>query len=139
MAIAMLALIGFFVALYLFAHNLGLTGPIQCGVGDCGTVQASQWATLGGIPVSAIGLAGYLALLVLALVGLQPSFAARRGVALGLFGGSLLGVLFSGWLTWLEAFVIHAWCQWCVLSAVIISLVFLAALPEARRLTRTTP
>lgn len=139
MAIAMLALIGFFVALYLFVHNLGLTGPIQCGVGDCGTVQASEWATLGGIPVSAIGLAGYLALLVLALVGLQPSFAARRGVALGLFGGSLLGVLFSGWLTWLEAFVIHAWCQWCVLSAVIISLVFLAALPEARRLTRTTP
>ena len=54
MVITILALLGLFVALYLWAHNLGLTGPIVCGVGDCGTVQASEYATIGPIPVSAL-------------------------------------------------------------------------------------
>ena len=40
MVIAVLSMVGLFVALYLMAHNLGLTGPIVCGVGDCGTVQS---------------------------------------------------------------------------------------------------
>ena len=39
MLVSVLSLIGFFVALYLWAHNAGLTGPIVCGVGDCATVQ----------------------------------------------------------------------------------------------------
>jgi len=51
MAVAVLATVGFFVALYLLAHNYGLTGPIVCGVGDCATVQASPYAHLGPIPV----------------------------------------------------------------------------------------
>lgn len=139
MAIAVLALVGLFVALYLLAHNLGLTGPIQCGVGDCATVQASEYAKVAGIPVSGIGVLGYIALLVTALLGVQPGVMERPWVARALLGGSLFGVVFSAWLTYLEAFVIHAWCQWCVISAIIITLIFLSALPEARRLTRRTP
>jgi len=134
MAVALLALGGFFVALYLLAHNLGLTGPIVCGVGSCATVQSSQYAHVGPIPVSGIGVMGYVALLTLALMGLQDRWAASPWVARLLLAGSLGGVLFSGWLTYLEAAVIHAWCQWCVISAIIITLIFLACLPELRRL-----
>ena len=46
------------------------------------------------------------------------------------------GVLFAGYLTWLELFVIHAICRWCVSSAVIIVLVFLLQLLDHRRLAR---
>ena len=61
MLVSVLSLIGFFVALYLWAHNAGLTGPIVCGVGDCATVQSSPYARIGPVPVSAIGVASSLA------------------------------------------------------------------------------
>ena len=134
MIVALLSLVGLFVALYLLAHNLGLTGPIVCGVGSCETVQSSQWAHVGPMPVSGIGVLGYLTLLGLSILGLQPKFARAPWVALLLLGGSLLGVVFSGWLTYLEAVVIRAWCQWCVVSAIVITLIFLACLPELGRL-----
>lgn len=134
MAIAVLALVGLLISLYLFAHALGLTGPLVCGVGDCGTVQASRWARIGPVPVAAIGAAGYAALLGAALVGSQPRFRRSRVIGVLLFGGSAAGVAFSAWLTWLEAVVIEAWCQWCVISAILITLIFLFALPEWRRI-----
>ncbi len=133
MAVALLALLGIFVAFYLFAHSIGLTGPLVCGVGDCGTVQASMYAKVAGVPVSGIGLAGYVVLLTLALVGLQPRFASHRGLSALLALGSTFGFGFSAYLTYLEAAVIHAWCQWCVISAILMTLIFLACLPEWRR------
>lgn len=135
MVVAALSLVGVFVSTYLLAHALGLVGSLVCGVGDCAAVQASRWAKVGPVPVPLIGLAGYLALFGLATAGARPSLAASRGVALLLLGGSMVGVAYSAWLTYLEAAVIHAWCQWCVVSAVLMTLVFLAALPEARRLS----
>lgn len=137
MVVTLLALIGFFDALYLWAHNLGLTGPIVCGVGDCGTVQASEYAMIGPVPVSFIGVLGYVVLLGLAFMGLQP--AHRRSATIGklLLAGSAGGVLFSGYLTYIEAFVIHAWCQYCVASAIIITLIFFASIPEIGRMSST--
>lgn len=134
MAVAMLSLIGFFVALYLWAHNAGLTGPIVCGVGDCATVQSSEYARIGPVPVSAVGVIGYLALTVLSFLGLQPE--RRESAAIGglLLAGAAFGVAFSAYLTYLEAAVINAWCQYCVASAIIITLVLLATLPEIGRI-----
>ena len=134
MVVAVLALGGFFVALYLFAHNLGLGGPIVCGVGDCAAVQSSQYATLGPIPVSFIGVLGYVALLALSFVGLRPNHRESRMIGGLLLAGSLGGGLFSVYLTYLEAFVIEAWCQYCVVSAIIITAIFFASIPEAVRL-----
>ena len=134
MVVAVLAMGGFFVALYLFAHNLGLTGPIVCGVGDCATVQASQYAKIGPIPVSLIGLLGYVVLLLLSFIGLQPNHRGSKLIGGLLLFGSLGGSLFSAYLTYLEAFVIEAWCQYCVISAILITLIFLASIPEAMRL-----
>ena len=137
MVVSVLSLIGFFVALYLWAHNAGLTGPIVCGVGDCATVQSSEYARIGGVPVSAIGVAGYTALFVLSFLGLQPKHRASRGIAMLLLAGTTFGVAFSAWLTYLEAQVIQAWCQYCVASAIIITLIFFATLPEIGRLRRS--
>jgi len=134
MLVSVLSLIGFFVALYLWAHNSGLTGPIVCGVGDCATVQSSPYARIGPIPVSAIGVAGYTALFALSLVGLQPSRRESRLIGGLLLAGAAFGVAFSAYLTYLEAAVIRAWCQYCVASAIIITLVFFATLPEVTRL-----
>jgi uncharacterized membrane protein len=134
MVIALLSSVGFFVALYLWAHNAGLTGPIVCGIGDCATVQSSEYASVGPIPVSAIGVAGYLVLVVLALAGLQPGRRDSPVIGGLMLAGSAGGVAFSAYLTYLEAVVIRAWCQYCVVSAIVITLVFLASLPELSRL-----
>ena len=134
MVIAVLSLIGLFVALYLWAHNAGLTGPIVCGVGDCATVQSSEYATIGPVPVPAIGVVGYLALMSLSFAGIQPSYRASPVIGGLMLAGAAVGVLFSGYLTYLEAAVIKAWCQYCVGSAIIITFIFVATLPEVARL-----
>ena len=134
MVVAVLSLIGVFLAFYLVAYNLGWMPPIPCGSGACGVVQSSQYAWVGPIPVSAIGLGGYLALLVLSILGLRPSAAGSLAIPFLLFAGALVGVLFSAYLTYLEAMVIQAWCRYCVASAILITLVFVATLPELKRL-----
>lgn len=136
MAVAVLSLIGVFLAAYLLADNLGWTGPVACGAGDCGTVQASEYAWVGPVPVSGIGLGGYLALFGLSVFGVQSAGVSSRAVAGLLFGGALFGMLFSAYLTVIEAMVIEAWCRYCVASAIIISMLFLFTLPELKRLRR---
>ncbi len=133
MAVALLSLVALLVSLYLLSHSLGLGGPLVCGVGDCGVVLASKYAWVGPMPVSGIGALGSAALLLVSLMGLQSRFASSSHIALLLLAGTTLGVAFSAYLTYLEAAVIHAWCQWCVISAVIITLCFVASLPELER------
>jgi len=134
MAVAILALLGFLVALYMLAYAMGLTGPVICGLGECERVQNSPWSRIGPIPVAAFGVVGYLALLAVSFLGLQPRYHESRTVSLLLVAGGVTGLFFSGYLTYLEAFVIGAWCQWCVGSAGIMVLAFLATVPEFRRL-----
>jgi uncharacterized membrane protein len=134
MAIAVMALIGFFIAFYLLAHSLGWTGSLLCGVGNCERVQQSPYSHIGPIPVAAIGVAGYVVMLVTAFLGIQPAGRESRAVSGVLLMGGLAGFAFSLYLTYLEAAVIHAWCQWCVMSAILMTLIFLASLPEVRRI-----
>ena len=122
-AIALLALIGLFISLYLSLHRLGIIGALQCGTGGCETVQTSSYAVFLGVPVAFYGVAGYVALLVVSLVGLQPSWVSRREPIVLLAAMSALGLAFTIYLTYLELFVIHAICRWCVASAVIIALI----------------
>lgn len=133
MTIAVLALIGLLVASYLSLYKLGIIGGLTCTVGSCEQVQASPWAVLLGIPVSLWGAGAYVTILAVSILGLQPRFVDARWVALALFGVSAVGVAFSGYLTYVEAFVIEMWCQWCVTSAVIITLIFLLSIPGLRR------
>lgn len=132
MAIAVLSLAGIFLAGYLTLYKFGYVGSLQCTVGSCEVVQATEYAFLLGFPVALWGLGTYAVLFVLALLGLQPRWIAARAVAITLFVLSAVGVAFSAYLTYLEAAVIHAWCQWCVISAVLITLVFLLSIPGLR-------
>ena len=132
MAVAILSLLGLFVSGYLALYNLGYLGDILCTVGGCETVQTSEYANFLGMPVALWGVGAYLSLLVVSLAGIQPGLAGKRWVALAIFGLAAIGVAFSAYLTFLEAFVIEAWCQWCVISAVLIALIFLFSIPGLR-------
>jgi uncharacterized membrane protein len=133
MAIALLSLVGLVISGYLTLYKLGFMGEIQCTLGGCEKVQTSAYSLFLGQPVALWGMGAYVTLLALAVAGVQPRFVGARWVALGLFGVSAVGVAFSGYLTYLEAFVIHAWCQWCVISAILVTLVFLLSIPGLRQ------
>ena len=134
MAAALLSLSGVFVSAYLYLYKLGKIGSLACGAGGCEIVQLSRWSRFLGVEVALIGLVGYVGLLALALAGLQPRLSNNRGVAVALCAASGVGLLFALYLTYLELFVIHAMCRWCVASAVIIALVFVMAVLDWRRL-----
>jgi uncharacterized membrane protein len=136
MAIAALSLVGVFVALYLTLYKFGVFGVLKCGVGSCETVNTSRWATFLGLPVAAWGLGFYLTALAVALVGMQERFADSLAVSRVLVAMSAVGVAFSGWLTYLEAFVINAYCLYCLVSAAIVSVIFVASVSDWRELRR---
>jgi uncharacterized membrane protein len=132
MGIALLALLGLLVSGYLSMFKLGYLGTIQCSIGGCQVVQMSDYAMLLGTPVALWGVGAYVLLLVLALAGIQPRWSEDRRLALAIFGFAGFGVLFSAYLTYLEAFVIRAWCQWCVVSAILVTAIFLLSIPGLR-------
>jgi uncharacterized membrane protein len=132
MGIALLAMGGAILALYLALYKLGLIGELTCSIGSCETVQLSKWATFLGLPVALWGVGAYLAVLALALIGLQPAFLESRTISWMLVGLNAWNVAFSGWLTYLELYVIDAICMWCVVSAILIVMIFVLSLLDLR-------
>ncbi|HEU5261686.1 MAG TPA: vitamin K epoxide reductase family protein [Gemmatimonadales bacterium] len=133
-AIALLALVGLLLASYLWLYKIGVVGTLQCGAGggECEFVQASRYADVFGVPVALIGVAGYGALLAVGLVGLQPAFAESRRVSVLLATLASVGFAFTLYLTYVELFVLHAICRWCVASAVIITAIWVLSLAALR-------
>jgi uncharacterized membrane protein len=114
-ATLVLTVIGIGVAGYLtYVHYEGL--KVLClSSGGCETVQASQYAKLDGVPVAVLGLLGY--------VGILGSLVVRGEMGrIAGFAIALIGFGFSMYLTYRELFTIKAVCQWCVSSAVIMTL-----------------
>ncbi len=134
--IAALALAGIFVALYLTLTRLGVIGggALVCTVGSCDIVNASRWATFLGLPVAVWGLGYYVVTFGTAIVSLQERFANSMQLSRALLFLGATGFLFSAWLTYLELFVIRAICQWCVVSAVLATGIFVASLLDYREL-----
>jgi uncharacterized membrane protein len=113
---------GYLAAKRFTGGGLACTRWAQCDV-----VNNSMYAVMYGVPVSVIGLVGYVLLLGVCLAALRTAGRPRRGlVALALFL-SLGGVGFSIYLTYLEIYVIQALCSWCVASAIIIVLLALSS------------
>jgi uncharacterized membrane protein len=137
MSAALLSLTGFFVSAYLYLYKIGRIGTLACGTGGCETVQQSPWSRFAGLEVSLIGMAGYAGLLLLSLAALRSDQAEKRWPSSLLLGLAAGGVAFTAYLTYLELFVIHAICRWCVGSALIILSIFILALLDNRRLSRT--
>jgi uncharacterized membrane protein len=126
----LLILVGIGIATYLSYVKLFGLEAYCAGVGDCEAVQTSPYALFLGIPVALLGLGGYFALLAIFVVK-QSDWAGWGHLAEQVFFlSTLIGVLFSAYLTYLELFVILAVCPWCVASAVVIVLLFVLSLTE---------
>jgi uncharacterized membrane protein len=116
-----LAVVGLGVAAYLtYVHYTGIKPACTAGQ-SCLKVQTSVWSKVDGVPVALLGLIGYVGILATLLA---PDREETRLATLGL---TLIGVGFSGYLTYRELFSIHAICEWCVSSAVIMTLLLIGA------------
>ncbi len=115
-AAALIALLGLGVAIYITIADSGGGHPacVAGGTG-CQTVANSSYSHLFGVNVAVFGIAGYVLLIGAAIT---PGDAGRfTGLLM-----ALVGFGFSAYLTYLELFVINAICQWCVFSAVLMTL-----------------
>jgi len=129
---ALIALIGVFVSLYLTLYKLGYIGTLVCGTGGCETVQLSKWGNFLGMPVAGWGVVYYGVVLALSVAGVQEGYSGSRRLTTVLLVVTGWGLLFTLWLTYLELFVIHAICRWCVGSATMTVLLFALALWDWR-------
>ncbi len=118
--IALLAFAGVLVsALALQVHYSTATEPCSISARwDCGIVNHSSYAVIEHIPVAAVGIAGYLAIALLALL-------RRRAL---LLAAALLGLGFALYLSHIERDILQVWCLYCVISQGIIALLMLLSL-----------
>jgi uncharacterized membrane protein len=117
-----LAVLGLGVATYLTVIHYAGINP-ACSAGQaCIKVQTSQWSKLAGVPVALLGLLGYIAILASLLA---PDREEARLATLGL---TVAGFGFSAYLTYRELFSIHAICEWCASSAVILTILLAGAM-----------
>jgi protein-disulfide isomerase/uncharacterized membrane protein/rhodanese-related sulfurtransferase len=128
-----LSLLGLFDSLYLLWVYISPSRPIVCLGSGCDAVRASSYAHPFGVPMPALGVASYAVLVLLILAESLVSPALGRAIRYAVTGISGIGFLFSIYLTSLEAFVIHAWCAWCVTSALVITGIFVLSLFELRQ------
>ena len=128
----LLALAGLGVSGYLTWTHL-TNQAIACGGSqECDLVQQSVYSEVLGIPVALLGMLAYATLLALMFLHGRLPEAWDAYIPLAIFGISLIGVLYSAYLTYLEIYVIYAICRWCVSSAVIITAIFFLSLPDLR-------
>jgi uncharacterized membrane protein len=126
-----LTLLGFAVSAYL--TWIKLTGnTAACGpVGNCESVNNSRYAAIGGVPIALLGALGYLALLAALVV--EARWQSLSGTArLAVFGVSLVGTLYSGYLTYVEVAVLRAICPYCVVSAIAMTLILVLCVLRLR-------
>jgi uncharacterized membrane protein len=117
--IAFVAALGIGVATYIAIADSGGGAPAcLAGGSGCETVADSSYSHLAGVNVAVFGIVAYVLLLA-------SAFAANDAVRLGGFAVALGGFGFSVYLTYIEIFKIEAICQWCVASAVLMTILFL--------------
>lgn len=114
-AVALVSLIGLVDAIYLTVEHLA-GRSVKCTiVSGCSEVLSSQYASLGGIPLASVGAVAYFTVFSLATL----AAFGYRGMGKVLAVTVVLMLLFSVWLVYLQAFVIRAFCQFCLLSALV--------------------
>jgi uncharacterized membrane protein len=117
-----LAVVGIGLATYLtIIHYAGINPACTAGE-SCLKVQTSVWSKVAGVPVALLGLIGYIGIFLSLVV---PDREEARLATLGL---TLIGVGFSAYLTYRELFSIHAICEWCVSSAIVLTLLLIGAI-----------
>ena len=124
LASAALAAVGAAITGYLlYVRETG--GALVCSTGGCETVQSSPYAEVLGVPVAALGLAGFLGLLAAALARGEWARLSQATLALSAF-------LFSAYLLYIQLAVIDAICQWCLATDVLTTAIAALALLRLR-------
>ncbi|HUJ93093.1 MAG TPA: vitamin K epoxide reductase family protein [Gaiellaceae bacterium] len=123
-AICALAVLGAGIAAYLTVAHLA-HAPVVCVSGGCETVQHSAYSELFGIPVAAIGLAGYV--LIGASSRPRTDLARTAGAA-----AALAGLVFAAYLVYVQVSIIGAVCQWCIASDVVLAILVVATFLRLR-------
>lgn len=130
-AVLALALAGAGISAYL-TYVRATGGAYACTTGGCEKVQSSEYAEVLGIPVAALGLAGYLLLGATALVAGEAAAAAGAALALA-------GLAFSIYLIYVQLAVIDAICVWCLASDGVMTLLLAASVARLRLALREAP
>lgn len=126
-----LALTGAAIAAYLTYVHYNIDALV-CAGGGCEVVQTSKYSEIMGIPVAVFGLTMFLGVAALIVVrdrSVEYAYLANAGIIVAL----VTALLYYAYLTYLEARVIYAWCEWCVASSIITLMLFLI---EASRMWR---
>jgi uncharacterized membrane protein len=123
-AAALVAGAGAAVTSYLLYARL-TDATLACSTGGCETVQSSAYAEILGLPVAALGLAGFLGMALAALAGGEWARLTQATLALA-------ALVFSGYLLVVQLAVIGAVCQWCLASDALVSGVAALALLRIR-------
>jgi uncharacterized membrane protein len=123
------SLVGFVNAAYLTAkHYLG--APPACSLfAGCEKVTTSRYATIMGIPLALLGAIYYLTLFLSVIAYLDTR---RVGIFRGAAGFTAVGFVASAWFVYLQLFVIQAICQYCMLSALTSTILFLLGITVLR-------
>ncbi|MEO9256661.1 MAG: vitamin K epoxide reductase family protein [Tepidiformaceae bacterium] len=119
-----LAIAGIAIAAYLAFENLQSRTGVCTITHGCQTVQQSRYGKLFGIPISVPGLGLYLLLGAAAITWLTNFRGLRRWAAFLAFNGALFGFAYSLFLTYIEGWVLEAWCIYCITSASLMFLLF---------------
>jgi len=118
-----LAILGLLDSIYLvwvkYTGMYALCGPI----GNCESVNTSQYSEVFGIPIALLGAGAYIIMIILLILEGLGSIWAEYGPLI-VFGLSLIGVLYSIYLTYIEIAVLKAICPYCVVSAVVLVVLF---------------
>jgi uncharacterized membrane protein len=119
------AVIGLAVSTYLSVAKLA-NKDVLCFVGasDCNIVNSSGYSMWRGIPVAILGVLGYILILAILLI-LSKQKNESSVIMLALFSVTLFGMLYSLYLTYVEIFIIHAICPWCLTSATAMFVLFI--------------
>ena len=133
-AMLVLAVLGIGVTAFLTILHYGrITVPCSTSGNPCEVVQTSIYSHILGVPVALLGLIGY--------IGITASLLApdRDTVRLATLGLTLFGFAFSGYLTYREAFTLHEYCEWCLSSAGMVTLLFIGAVVRYVRGSSVSP
>ncbi|MGH9444314.1 MAG: vitamin K epoxide reductase family protein, partial [Terriglobia bacterium] len=128
-----LSLAGLFDSIYLWWVYTSPSHPLVCLGTGCDVARASVYSHLWGLPLPFYGTALYGALAILAFAEVLSGRVIAAGIRYAILVISGAGFVVSVALSGIEAFRLHAWCAWCVLSAIVVTLILILAVFGVRR------
>src|SRR5208283_1623553 len=117
----LLALLGLFDSLYLLWISTSPSRPMVCFGTGCDAVRLSVYSHFRGVPMPVFGVAGYVLIALLIMAESLVPAALAIDVRYALAGATAFGFLYSLYLEYLQGFVIHAFCAWCVTSGLVMT------------------